>query len=65
MDFAAAEFAEVVSGSKGSKIAAESVERQTLRKQLVSGSKRKRVIPANSTKQSARSRGDIFTNISR
>ena len=68
LEFAVPEFAEVVSGRKNFKTAAKSVGRQTLRKQLGNGSRKKttsRVIPTKSTKQSSRSRRDIFANISR
>ena len=65
LDFAVPEIAEVVSGRKSFKTAAKSVGKQTLRKQLSSGSKHRRIIPTKSTKQSSRSRRDIFTNISR
>ena len=67
LDFAAPEIGEVISGRKSFKSAAKSVGRQTLRKQLGEGSRKKtasRIIPTNSTKQSRRSRRDIFTNIS-
>ena len=74
LEFAVPEIAEVVSGRKNIKTAAKSVERQTLRKQLGEGSRRKtggsrkrnarKVIPTKSTKQISRSRRDIFTNIS-
>ena len=64
LEFAVPEIAEVVSGRKNFKSAAKSVGKQTLRKQLGSG-KQGRVIPTKSTKQSSRSRRDIFTNISR
>ena len=72
LQFAVPEIAEVVSGRKNFKTAAKSVRRQTLRKQLGSGSgKRKgaigvrqasRIIPTKSAKQTSRSRRDIFTN---
>ena len=69
LEFAAPEIGEVISGRKSFKSAAKSVGRQTLRKQLGEGSRRKRsaskIIPTKSTKQSSRSRRDIFTNISR
>ena len=69
LEFAVPEIAEVVSGRKNFKIAAKSVGRQTLRKQLGEGSRRKRsacrVIPTKSAKQISRSRRDIFTYISR
>ena len=67
LEFAVREIAEVVSGRKNIKTAAKSVGRQTLRKQLGSGSRKRtasRVIPKNSAKQISRSRRDIFTNIS-
>ena len=72
LEFAAPEIGEVFSGRKSFKSAAKSVGKQTLRKQLgegsrrrMAGSKQKRIIPTKSTKQSSRSRRDIFTNISR
>ena len=65
LEFAVPETAEVVSGSKNLKTAEKSVGKQTLRKQLGSGSKQRRIISTKSTKQSSRSRRDIFTNISR
>ena len=76
LEFAAPEIGEVISGRKSFKSAAKSVGKQTLRKQLGEGegsrrrtvsrsSKRRRIIPTKSTKQSSRSRRDIFTNISR
>ena len=65
LEFAAPEFGEIISGRKPFKSAAKSVGKQTLRKQLGSGSKQKRIIPTKSTKQSSRSRRDIFANISR
>ena len=79
LEFAVPEIAEVVSGRKNFKTAAESVGKQTLRKQLgrgegscravgsASGRKRtgSRIIPTKSAKQSSRSRRDIFANISR
>ena len=74
LEFAVPEFAEVVSGRKNFKTTAKSVGRQTLRKQLGEGSRRRtgssrkrslsRVIPTKSAKQFSRSRRDIFTNIS-
>ena len=73
LDFTVPEVAEVVSGRKNSKTAAKSVGRQTLRKQLGSGSRKRkgaiavrqaiRFIPTKSAKQTSRSRRDIFTNI--
>ena len=78
LEFAVPEIAEVVSGRKNFKTAAKSVGKKTLKKQLgegsrggrersvrQAGSKQSRIIPTKSTKQSSRSRRDIFTNISR
>ena len=65
LDFAVLEIGEVISGRKSVKTAAKSVGKQTLKKQLGSGSKQKRIIPTKPTKQSSWSRRDIFTNISR
>ena len=77
LEFAVPEIREVISGRKSFKTAAKSVGKETLRKQLgegqgsrsavgrKGGSKRRRIIPTKSTKQSSRSRRDIFTNISR
>ena len=65
LEFAASEIGEVISGRKTFKTAARSVGKQTLKKHLGSGSKRRRIIPTKSTKQSSRSRRDIFTNNSR
>ena len=65
LEFAAPEIGEVISGRKSFKSAAKSVGKQTLRQQLGSGSKQKRIIPTKSTKQSSRSRRDIFANIAR
>ena len=74
LELAVPEIAEVVSGSKNIKTASKSVGRQTLRKQLGEGSRKwrggskkrsaSRVIPTKSAKQTSRSRGDLFTNIS-
>ena len=74
LEFAVPEIAEVVSGRMNFKTAAKSEGRQTLRKQLVEGSRRRtgssrkrsssRVIPRKSAKQISRSRIDIFTKIS-
>ena len=67
LEFAMPEIAEVVSGRKNFKTAAKTVGRQTLRKQLGSGSRRRtesRVTPPQSAKQTSRSRRDIYTNIS-
>ena len=65
LEFAARENGDVISGRNSYKSAAKSVGKQTLKKQLGSGGKQRRIIPAKSTKQSSRSRGGIFTNISR
>ena len=67
LEFGVPETAVVVSGRKNFKTAAKSLGKQTLRKQLggSSRSKHRRIIPTKSTKQSSRSRKDIFTNISR
>ena len=65
LEFAAPEIGEVISGRKSFKSAAKSVGKQTLKKQLGSGSKQRRVFPTKFTKQSSRSRRDIFTNICR
>ena len=71
-EFAAPEIGEVFGGRESFKSAAESVGKKTLRKQLGEGSHRrqgaskwKKIIPTKSTKQSSRSRRDIFANISR
>ena len=57
LEFAAPE---IISSRKSLKMAAKSVGKQTLKKQLGSGNKRKRIIPTKSTKQSSRSRRDIL-----
>ena len=72
LDFAVPEIAENVNGRKIIRTAAKSVGRQTLRKQLGSGCKKRkgaigvrpasRVIPTKSAKQISQSRRDIFTN---
>ena len=78
LEFAVPEIAQVVSGRKNFE-AAKSVGKQTLKKQLgegsrraagsasvrQAGSKQRKIIRTKSTKQSSRSRRDIFTNISR
>ena len=67
LNFAVPEIAEVFSGRKNIKTAAKSAGRQTLRKQLGSGSRKRsarRVIPKKPAKQISRSLRDIFTNIS-
>ena len=58
LEFAAPKSAQDVSGRKNSKTAAKSVGRQTLRKQLGSGSKKRsasRVIPTKTAKQISQS----------
>ena len=67
LEVAVPEIEEVVSDRKYFKTAAKSVVRQTQRKQLGSGSRKRtasRFIPTKSAKQIIRSRRDIFTNIS-
>ena len=71
LEFAAPEIGEVITGRKSFKSAAKSMGKQTLRKELAEGSRRRtggsksrRIIPTKTTKQSSRSRRDIFTNIS-
>ena len=67
LESAVPEIAEVAGGRNNLKTAAKTVGRQTLRKQLSSGSRKRtasRVIPAKSAKQISRSRRDIFTNFS-
>ena len=66
MEFVVPEIAEVVGGRKNIKTAAKSVGRQTLRKRLGRGSRKRsasRVISTKSAKKINRSRRDIFTNI--
>ena len=72
LEIAVPEIAEVVSDRKNFKTAAKSVGRQTLRKQLGSGGRKRkgaigkrqasRFIPTKSAKQTSRSRREIFTN---
>ena len=67
LEFAVPKNAEVVSGRKNIKTTIKSVERQTLRKLLGSGSRKRsasRIIPTKSAKQISRSQRDFFTNIS-
>ena len=71
LDFSAPESAEVVSVRKNFTTAAKSAGRQTQRKQLGSGSRKRtasRVIPTKSAKNQSvaksRSRRDVATNIS-
>ena len=65
LEFAASEIGEFISCRKSFKSAANSVGKQTLKKQLGSGKKPNRTVPTKCTKQSSCSRRDIFTNISR
>ena len=68
LEFAAPEIGEAISGRKSLRTAAKSVGKQTLKKHLGEGSRKRtgsRIIPTKSTKQSSRSRRDVFTNISR
>ena len=65
LDFAAPEIGQVTSGRKSFKTAAKCVGKQSIEKQLSSGSKHKRIFPTKFTKQSSRSQRDIFANISR
>ena len=67
LEFAVPETAEVVSGRMKIKTAAMSVGRQTSRKQLGIGSRKKtasKAFPTKSAEQISRSRGDVFTSIS-
>ena len=67
LEFAAPEYAEVVSGRTKFKISAKSVQKQPSRKQLGNGNRKStasRVIPKKSAKQTSRSGGDISTKIS-
>ena len=74
LEFVVPEIAEVVNGRKNFKTTAKNVGRQTLRKQLGSGSRKRkgvigvrqasRFISTKSAKRTSRSRRDIFTNIS-
>ena len=67
LEFAVPEIAEFVSDGKNFKTAAKCVGRQTLKKQLDSGSRKRtagRAIPTKSAKQISWSRRDVFTNIS-
>ena len=66
LEFAVPEIADVVSGKKNIKSAAKNVGRQTLKKQLGGGARKRsasRFIPPKSTKRSSRSRKDIFSNV--
>ena len=62
LPFAALAIGEVISGMKSFKTAAKSVGRQTLKKQMGSGSKQRRILPTKSAKQSSWSRREFFTN---
>ena len=64
LDFAAPESGEVFSGRKSLKTAAKSVGKQTL-KNIWLAVVNRRIFPTRSTKQSSRSRRDIFRKISR
>ena len=72
LEFAPPEIGEVISVGKSFNWTAKSVGKRSLKKQLgershswKGGSKQRRIILTKSTKQSSRSRRDIFTNISR
>ena len=65
LEFDAPEIGEVISGRKSFKTGAKSVGKQTLKKQLGSGSKQRRVFPTKPAKQSSRSPRECFTKISR
>ena len=62
LEFAAPETGEVFGGRKSFKTAVKTVGKKTVKKQLGEGSrsKQRRIIPTKSTKQSSRSRRDIF-----
>ena len=67
LEFIVPELADVVSGRKKFKTAAKKVGRQTLRKQIDSGSTKRsanRVIPKKSAEQTSHSKRDLSTNIS-
>ena len=55
LEFAAPEVGEVLSGRKSFKTAAKSVGKQTLRRQMGSGSKQRRIFRTKPTKQPSRS----------
>ena len=65
VEFGAPKIAKVVSGRKSFKNATKKMRRQTLIKQLGTGSEQKSVIPTKSSKQVSWSRRNNFTNISR
>ena len=54
LEFATPEIGEVISGRKSFKTAAKTVGKQTMKNQLGSGSKQRRIIPTKPTKQSSR-----------
>ena len=67
LEFAVPENADDLRGRKNFKAAAKSLGRQTLRKQLGSGSRKRgasRIIAKKSAGQNSQSQRDIFTNIS-
>ena len=64
LEFAAPKIWDVIRGRKSFKWAAKIVGKQTLKKQLGSGNKQRRIIPTKYTKQSSRPRRGVFTNIS-
>ena len=60
LKFAAPDIGEVISGRKSFKRVAKSVGKQTLEKQMGSGSKQRGIFPTKSTKQTDRSRRKHF-----
>ena len=68
LGFAVPEIADVVSGKQNFKAAAKNVGRQTLKKQLGGGSRKRsasKVIQSKSKKRNSRSRRDISTNVAK
>ena len=66
LGFAVLEIADVFSGKQNFKAAARDVGRQTLKKQLGGGSRKRsasKVIQSKSKKRNSRSRRDIFRNV--
>ena len=66
LGFAVPEIADVVSGKQNFKAVAKNVGRQTLKKQLGGGSRKRsasKVIQTKSKKRNSRSRRDIITNV--
>ena len=66
LGFAVPEIADVVSGKQNFKPAAKNVGRQTLKKQLGGGGRKRsasELIQSKSKKWNSRSRKDIFTNV--